>query len=66
MVYVMNPCETVTCSNTEVSLYQGLEILGELTPNCDVLTNASPPVYSFIDEHVPSLGVEWKFSGIQI
>lgn len=57
LLYVTNVCETVTCENTEVSLYEGLEILGELTSNCDILTSAAGPTYSYINDIVPMIGV---------
>lgn len=49
ILYILNVCETVTCANNEVSLYEGLEILGEVTSNCDIITDASEPEYSFIN-----------------
>ena len=50
LLYITNVCETVSCMNNEVSLYEGLEILGEVTSNCDVVTVANPPVYSYIND----------------
>lgn len=59
LLYMTNVCETVICSEKEVSLYEGLEILGEMTSNCDVLTNATPPVFSYINPDSITLGVQF-------
>lgn len=63
LLYITNVCETVTCESSEVSVYEGLEILGEITSNCDILTPAVPPEYKYINEAVPLLGVQFTYKG---
>ncbi|KAL4455058.1 hypothetical protein ABPG74_006440 [Tetrahymena malaccensis] len=63
LFYVTNVCETVGCQGVDVSVYEGLQILGEITQNCDIMTNANEIVYDFVNNDNPKVGVQWTYRG---
>ncbi|EGR28663.1 serine hydroxymethyltransferase, putative [Ichthyophthirius multifiliis] len=62
IVYVFNFCETVKCSDKQVAVYEGLQILGDLTENCDIIAYSSNPIFSHIDD-IAEKGVQIQYTG---
>lgn len=54
MVYIFNFCSNapLTCNNSVASVYEALEVYGEMTDNCDIIAKSPNPEFSNIDGDV--------------
>ncbi len=60
MVYIFNFCsyDDLKCGDDKVSIYEALEVLGEITDNCDTIAKITEPEVSHILEYSSNSGLK--------
>lgn len=60
MVYIFNFCsyEDLKCGEDKVAIYEALEVLGEITDNCDTISKIVDPEITHIVENNANSGLK--------